>query len=147
MKWNFFLPCLCSHFQSLVCLCLEERPQRHQCHMVSPENDRGTLKCFQWHFGYRTTKNQRLQSAGDNDRRLKRFCSNAVLRVDFTNQMVKTHVIRQRGVEVRNARDQIAFCSFHSFLVEVQTNTWHACVITTWRLGLWAPLIAHNDCT
>ena len=33
--------------------------------------------------------------------------------------MVKTRVIRLRGVEGRNVRDQIAF---HSFLVEIQTN-------------------------
>ena len=36
--------------------------------------------------------------------------------------MVKTRVIRVRGVEGRNARDRIAFCAFHSFLVKVQTN-------------------------
>ena len=36
--------------------------------------------------------------------------------------MVKTRVIRLRGVKGRDARDQIAFCTFHSFLVEVQTN-------------------------
>ena len=69
-----------------------------------------------------TSNNQRLGSAGDNDRRSKRFCSNAVLCVSFTWQMVKTRVIRLRGVEGRNARDQIAFCAFHSFLVEVQMN-------------------------
>ena len=47
LKLIFFSPCLCSHFQILVCLCLEERPQRPQCYMVLPEIDRGTLKCFQ----------------------------------------------------------------------------------------------------
>ena len=31
--------------------------------------------------------------------------------------------IRLRGVEGGNACDQIAFCVFHLFLVEVQTNT------------------------
>ena len=36
--------------------------------------------------------------------------------------MVKTRVIRLRGVKGRDARDQIAFCTFLSFLVEVQTN-------------------------
>ena len=46
-------------------------------------------------------------------------------------------------------RDQIAFCAFHSFLVEVQTNacnirTCDACLITTWRLGLRTPLVARN---
>ena len=37
--------------------------------------------------------------------------------------MVKTRVMRLREIEGRDARDQIAFCAFHSFLVEVQTNT------------------------
>lgn len=36
--------------------------------------------------------------------------------------MVKTHVIRLRGVEGRNTDNQIAFFAFHSFLVEVQAN-------------------------
>ena len=36
--------------------------------------------------------------------------------------MVKTRVIRLRRVEGRDAHDQIAFCAFHSFLMEVQTN-------------------------
>ena len=36
--------------------------------------------------------------------------------------MVKTRVIRLRQVEGRDASDQIAFCEFHSFLVEVQMN-------------------------
>ena len=63
-----------------------------------------------------------LGSAGDNERRPKRFCSNALLCVSFNWQMVKIRVIRLRGVEGRNARGQITFCEFHSFLVEVQTN-------------------------
>ena len=29
---------------------------------------------------------------------------------------------KTRGIRLRNVRDQIAFCAFHSFLVEVQTN-------------------------
>ena len=36
--------------------------------------------------------------------------------------MIKTHVIRLRGVEGRNTGNQIAFFAFHSFLVEVQAN-------------------------
>ena len=55
---------------------------------------------------YQTTNNQRLGSAGDNDRRSKRFCSNVV--------------IRGREVEGRSARDQIEFCALHTFLVEVK---------------------------
>ena len=34
----------------------------------------------------------------------------------------KKRVIRLRVIEDRNARDQSAFCAFHTFLVEVQTN-------------------------
>ena len=71
-----------------------------------------------------TRNNQRLRSAGDNDRRSKHFCSNAVLCLGaFTWQIVKTHVIRLRGVEGRNTRDQIVFCALvYSFLVEVKAN-------------------------
>ena len=36
--------------------------------------------------------------------------------------MLKTGVIRLRVIEDPDARDQIAFCAFHSFLVEVETN-------------------------
>ena len=65
-----------------------------------------------------TSNNQRLRNAGDNARRLKRFCSNAF----HVRQMVKTRVIRLRVIEGSNTRNQIALCAFHSFLVEVQTN-------------------------
>ena len=49
--------------------------------------------------------------------------------------MVKTRVIsRLRGAEGRDARDQIAFCAFHSFLVEVQTNAgWLATYVRRMR--------------
>jgi len=36
--------------------------------------------------------------------------------------MVKTRKIRLRVIKSANARDQSAFCAFHTFLVEVQTN-------------------------
>ena len=72
-----------------------------------------------------TRNNQRLRSAGDNDRRAKRFCSSAVLCVSFTRLVVKTRAIRLRVIEGPNARDQSAFCGFHTFLVEVQTNAGH----------------------
>ena len=90
----------------------------------------------------RTGNNQRLRNAGNSDRKSKRFCSNAVLCVSFTLQMVKKRVIRLRVFEGPNARDQIAFYTFHSFSGEVQSpneswlNTCDACVITTCRLGL-----------
>ena len=42
------------------------------------------------------------------------------------------------------SNDQISFCAFHSFLVValMKHNMSHACIITTWRLGLWASLVA-----
>ena len=50
-------------------------------------------------------------------------------------------------IEGPNARDQTAFWAFHSFLVEVLTmlHTCNAYVITTWTLGLRAPLVAYNN--
>ena len=57
--------------------------------------------------------------------------------------MLKTPVtILRGGIEGRNARDQVAFCSFHSFLVKGQMkaayiHATHA-YIATWRLGLQA---------
>ena len=58
---------------------------------------------------YTTSNNQRLRSAGDNNRKSKRFCSNAVSS-------------DKRVIEGPNARDHIALCAFHPLLVEVQMN-------------------------
>ena len=74
-----------------------------------------------------TSNNQRLRSAGDNDRRSKRFCSSAVLWESSMWQMVKKpcdqiHVFRVRVIEGPNAWDQIAFCAFYTFLPEVQKD-------------------------
>ena len=79
-------------------------------------------------YNNRTGNNWRLWSVGDNDRSSKCFRSNAVLCISFTWQMIKTHMIRLWGVESRNVSDQIAFCEFHSFLVEVQLNISDICV-------------------
>ena len=46
----------------------------------------------------------------------------SVLCVSFMREKGKTRVIRLRVIEGSNARDKIAFCAFHSFLVEVQTT-------------------------
>ena len=70
-----------------------------------------------------TSNNQKLRSAGDNDRRSKRFCSMAVLCLSFRWEMVKPRKIRLRLIESAKARDQSAFCAFHTFLVEVQTKS------------------------
>ena len=50
------------------------------------------------------------------------FATWAELSVSFTQQIVKTRVIRLQVIERLKARDQIVFCAFHSFLVEVQMN-------------------------
>ena len=57
----------------------------------------------------RTSNNQRLRNASNNNRRSKRFCSIAVLYANFALKMIKTRVIRLRVFEGPNARDQIAF--------------------------------------
>ena len=81
---------------------------------------------------------------------IKRFCSNSVLCVSCTWQIVKTLVIRLRGVEGRNACNQIAFwlLCIPFILTGSRNECWvhicDACVITTWRLGLRAPLVARN---
>ena len=55
------------------------------------------------------------------------------------------HVIH--GTNTRDARDNITFLAFHTFLVEVHLEpnyitAAHAFVIVTLRLGLRAPLVA-----
>ena len=66
-------------------------------------------------YYYITSNNQRLRSAGDNDR-----MSNAeVSRDRYGSQKTSDLTSYRLGP---NARDQIAFCTFHSFLVEVQIN-------------------------
>ena len=45
-----------------------------------------------------------------------------------------------------NASDQIAFCAFHSFLLEVQTKVYMRRMRNNnLRLGLRAPLVARNS--
>ena len=83
-------------------------------------------------LGLQTSNNQRLRSAGDNDRRSKRFCSSAVLCVSFTWQMVKTRLIRWRVLEYPNARVQSTFCTSHTFLMEVQTNAVYLHAMHAW---------------
>ena len=80
--------------------------------------------------------------------KVKCFCC-AVLCVSFMWQMFKTCMIKLWVIEGPNTCDQIALCVLHSFLVrspnEIWLHTCNPCVITTWRLGLWAPLVAHYD--
>ena len=48
----------------------------------------------------------------------------------FHIMVVKTRVIRLRVTQTGgpNMSDQIAFCAFHSFLVEIQMNPGYICV-------------------
>lgn len=61
------------------------------------------------------------------------------------------HVKDVHIIEGPNTHDQIAYNSFHLFLVEIHTNlasirlhTCRACSIAMLRLGFWAPLVSHN---
>ena len=81
----------------------------------------------------------------DNGQKSKRFSSNTVLCRGFKWQMVKTRMIRLRGVKGQNAWSNCVLCI--PFILsgspkECWLNTCDACVITTWRLGFWAPLVA-----
>ena len=80
-----------------------------------------------------SSNNQRLQNAGDNDRRPKCFCSSPVLCISFTWQMVKTCVIRLQMVEGLDAHDQITFFAFYLSILSI--HTCNACVITTFRIA------------
>ena len=71
-----------------------------------------------------TSNNQRLRSAGDNDRKVKTLllqrCASRKFHVTDGQNTRNTSDRRSRRAY---ARDRIAFCAFHSFLVEVQTHT------------------------
>ena len=69
-----------------------------------------------------TSNNQRLRSAGDNDRRSNAFAPTLYFAYVSPDRRSKTRVIRLRVKEGPYARDQIALYTFHSFLAEVQTN-------------------------
>ena len=66
-----------------------------------------------------TSNNQRLRSAGGFFLTLLLHRC-ALCKFHVTDS--QTHVIRLRVIEGPKTRDQIAFCAFHSFLVEVKTN-------------------------
>ena len=54
-------------------------------------------------------------------------------------------MIRLRVIEGPNMHDQILFCTSGS-PNKCWLHTCNACVITTWILGLGAPLVARNNC-
>ena len=122
-------------------LCLRESNHRGSLPTRSPNPTPFLERMYCMRFlGYNTSNNKRLLIAGNNDWRSKSSCSSAVLFISFTWQIAKMRVIRLRVIEAPNVCVHMAFCAFHSFLVEVQVN-----VITTWRSGLGAPLVTHNN--
>ena len=97
-----------------------------------------------------TSNNQRLRSAGDNDGRLKSFFSNAVLCVSFKWQMDRSTRV-QITSDRRSKRAWSNCVVYIPFILngsptECWLHTYNACVITTWRLRLRAPLVARKKC-
>ena len=94
-----------------------------------------------------TSNNQRLWSVGDNDQRSKHFCSNvqcALCKFHITNgQNTRDQIIRDRRSKHvwSNCMPCIPFIVSGS-PNEFWLHTRDACAITTWRLGLHAPLVA-----
>ena len=97
-------------------------------------------------FSIVTSNDQRLRSAGDNNRRSTRFCSRAVLCVSFTWQMVKNapdQISSDR--RSKHAWSNCVLCTPHilSGSPNECNECWlHTCdvwVIKTCRLGLRAP--------
>ena len=123
LRWWGYTNITSSTWRIQVQVCLKtSSPSLRNQHFFSP----GHASFFSRHrqllwnatIVIRSSNNQRLRSAGDNDRRSKRFCSSAVLWVSFTWQMVKTRVISVQAIESPNTRNQITFCAFPSFLVK-----------------------------
>ena len=89
----------------------------------------------------------RLRSAGDNDQGSKRFCS----MIPQRRALLKFHV-----TDSQNTRDQITsdrrskrawskyVLCINTYPNECWLHTYDACAITTWRLGLRAPLVARK---
>ena len=84
--------------------------------------------CFKIPLFLVTFNNQRLRSTGKTIECQNTLLHHCALR-KFHVTAVKTRVIRLRVIEGPNANDQIAFCVFHSFLVEVRMNA--GCMHTT----------------
>ena len=95
-----------------------------------------------------TSNNQRLRSAGDNDRKSKRFCSIAVLCPSFTwqSQNMRDQITSDKGSQ--RAWSNCVLCI--PFILSGSPNecwlhTCDACVIKTSILGLHSPLVARNN--
>ena len=95
-----------------------------------------------------TNNNQRMRSAGNNDRGSKHFCSIIVLCTSFTWHDSKN--MHDQITSDRRSKDVWSNCVLYiPFILSGSPNkcwphTCDACVITTWRLGLQAPPVAHN---
>ena len=97
-----------------------------------------------WKYIYRTIK---VAECGRQRSQVKTLLLHdpaaPLLCLSFTWQIVKTRVIRLRVIEGPNARDQSAFCAY-TCPNECGPHTYDACIITTWRLGGRAPLVARK---
>ena len=142
-----------------VCSVIDHRRHRHVVNtsVTHLPAARVPLLCFYHmmeqkpHISFRsicTSNNQRVGSVGDNDWRSKRFCSSTVLCIRFMCQMVKTRMIRLRVS--RRSKCTWLNCILYFPLIltgspnECWLHTCYACIITTWRLGLGAPLVTRN---
>ena len=77
------------------------------------------LKCIsKWIYGYAVTtnNNQRLRSVGDNDRRSKRFCSNAVKRIFLETVLVWSWVCICKCVTVKKYLCWVGKCCYCLFV-------------------------------
>ena len=103
------------------------------CSRLWPVNSHSVI--VQLIFYCFTCSNQRLRSAGDNDRRSKCSFSNAMLCVSFTWQMVETRVFRL--IEGPNARDlPVPPLILSGSPNKCWLHACDACVIRIWRLGM-----------
>ena len=98
-----------------------------------------------------TSNNQRLRTAGDNDRRSKRsqtlLLNAALLRKFHLKDGQNTSDQITRGRSSKRAWSSCVWCIpliLSGSPNECWPHTCDACVITTWRLGLRVPLVARN---
>ena len=83
--------------------------------------------------------------------KVKRFCFNTVSALcqvscdRWHHGQTGRGVIKLWGVESQNMHDQTAFNCIPFILSGSPNKCWlHTCIITTWRLGFQAPLVARN---
>ena len=93
--------------------------------------------------------NQRLQSAGDNDQGSKRLQRCALRKFHVTDgQNPYVQITSDRRSKYAWAKCVLCIPNILSGSpIECWLHTCDTCLITTWRLGLKAPLVARNNWT